>query len=74
MLEVSSGWAGFGIPAEAGEMIGGSAIIVKACPTCPTGKYSTMQGLVSLQALLSKLISLDSHSASVVVMHLSAHA
>ena len=38
-VKVFLGWVGFGIPSEAGGMIGASAIIVKACPTCPTGKY-----------------------------------
>ena len=41
-LLILSGWAGFGIPAEAGEMIGGSAIIVKSCPTCPSGQSCHM--------------------------------
>lgn len=34
---VTDGWAGFGFPEEAGKMVGGSAIIVKKCPDCPTG-------------------------------------
>lgn len=33
----STGWVGFGIPAQPGVMVGGSAIIVKACSTCPSG-------------------------------------
>ncbi|KAL3141585.1 hypothetical protein ABBQ32_004827 [Trebouxia sp. C0010 RCD-2024] len=33
----STGWVGFGIPAQPGVMVGGSAIIVKACPSCPSG-------------------------------------
>lgn len=33
----SSGWVGWGIPTEAGEMVGASAVIVRADPASPTG-------------------------------------
>lgn len=67
-------------------MIGGSAIIVKACPTCPTGKHSAMhtscKDWILTQALLQALLAHDSHSLSVMVCPkptcgctcLSAHA
>ncbi|BDA43017.1 probable cytochrome b561 and DOMON domain-containing protein At3g61 at C-terminar half [Coccomyxa sp. Obi] len=32
-----NGWCGWGLPTSPGKMIGASAVIVKACPSCPTG-------------------------------------
>ena len=36
------GWAGFGLPGEQGGMLGGSAVIVKACATCTTGEWAVV--------------------------------
>ncbi|CAL8468982.1 g8523 [Coccomyxa elongata] len=32
-----NGWCGWGLPTSPGKMVGASAVIVKACPSCPTG-------------------------------------
>ena len=32
-------WAGFGIPARPGHMLGSSAIIVQSCSTCASGSF-----------------------------------
>lgn len=31
------GWCGWGLPVTPGKMVGASAVIVKTCPTCPSG-------------------------------------
>jgi hypothetical protein len=33
----SNGWCAWGLSQKPGQMIGTSAIVVRACPACPTG-------------------------------------
>ena len=33
----AGGWCAWGVPTSAGRMVGASVVVVRACPTCPSG-------------------------------------